>query len=95
MAKIEYVVADGCIQCGSKIIRKNEVYVPPSAEIRELLVAEGKIVARGKINTSRANRAPASNAPGSAPPAGQPSPSVVDSEANDDDDDDDADDNGD
>lgn len=95
MAKIEYVVVDGCIQCGSKIIRKNEVYVPPSAEIRELLLAEGKIVARGKINTGRTNRAPASNAPGTAQPAGQPAPLVADPDGSDDDDGDDDDDSGD
>ncbi len=90
MAKIEYVVVDGCIQCGNKLIRKGEVYVPPSAEIRELLLAEGKIVARGKINTgSRAARSQTSTAQGAASTGGQPAPSATDTDDDDDGEDDD------
>lgn len=64
-AKIEYVVVDGCIQDGTKIVRKGEVYVPPSAEVREFLLAEGRIVARGKLDSSggRAPRRPAAPSP--------------------------------
>lgn len=64
-AKIEYVVVDGCIQDGTKIVRKGEVYVPPSAEVREFLLAEGRIVARGKLDSSgsRAPKRPAAPSP--------------------------------
>lgn len=67
-AKIEYVVVDGCIQDGTKVVRKGEVYVPPSAEVREALLEEGVIAARGKLDSgSRASRRQS--------PAGAPSPS--------------------
>lgn len=68
-AKIEYVVVDGCIQDGTKIVRKGEVYVPPSAEVREFLLAEGRIVARGKLDSSgsRAPKRPAAPSPISNP----------------------------
>ncbi|RWU18103.1 hypothetical protein DM813_25920 [Pseudomonas alkylphenolica] len=48
-AKIEYVVIDGCIQDGAKVVRKGEVYVPPSKELAEELIDEGKIAPRGKL----------------------------------------------
>ncbi len=48
-AKIEYVVVDGCIQDGTKVIRQGEVYSPPSKELAELLLAEGKIAKRGQL----------------------------------------------
>lgn len=47
--KIEYVVVDGCVQDGSKIYKKGETYAPPSKEILELLIDEGKIAPRGKL----------------------------------------------
>lgn len=50
-AKIEYVVVDGCIQDGNKIVRKGEVYVPPSAELRDVLLDEGIITRRGKLDS--------------------------------------------
>lgn len=50
-AKIEYVVVDGCIQDGSKVVRKGEVYVPPSAELRDLLLEEGIIARCGKLDS--------------------------------------------
>ncbi|MEX5504155.1 hypothetical protein Q1J61_10195 [Pseudomonas putida] len=48
-AKIEYVVVDGCIQDGSKVVKKGEVFVSPDKEVLELLVEEGKIAPRGKL----------------------------------------------
>ncbi|MNE85869.1 hypothetical protein D3C80_1829130 [compost metagenome] len=48
-AKIEYVVVDGCIQDGDKVVRKGAVYVPPNKELAEELVEEGKIAPRGKL----------------------------------------------
>ncbi|HGY2299765.1 TPA: hypothetical protein ACNV18_001491 [Pseudomonas putida] len=50
-AKIEYVVVDGCIQDGNKVVRKGEVYVPPSAELRDALLDEGIITRRGKLDS--------------------------------------------
>ncbi|EKT4539542.1 hypothetical protein QEM15_001696 [Pseudomonas putida] len=50
-AKVEYVVVDGCIQDGTKVVRKDEVYVPPSAEIRDILLAEEVIARRGKLES--------------------------------------------
>ncbi|WP_198035918.1 hypothetical protein [Pseudomonas monteilii] len=50
-AKIEYVVVDGCIQDGNKVVRKGEVYVPPSAELRDALLDEGIIARRGKLDS--------------------------------------------
>lgn len=49
-AKIEYVVVDGCIQDGTRVVRKGEVYVPPSAELRDILLEEGIIARRGKLD---------------------------------------------
>ncbi|PXX58507.1 hypothetical protein SAMN05660489_04940 [Pseudomonas sp. LAMO17WK12:I10] len=48
-AKTEYVVVDGCLQDGAKVTRQGEVYEPPSKEVAELLVAEGKIARRGQL----------------------------------------------
>lgn len=48
-AKIEYVVIDGCIQDGAKVVRKGEIYVPASKELAEELIEEGKIAPRGKL----------------------------------------------
>ncbi|OLF55234.1 hypothetical protein [Pseudomonas chlororaphis] len=48
-AKTEYVVVDGCLQDGAKVIRQGEVYDPPSKEVAELLLDEGKIVRRGQL----------------------------------------------
>jgi len=48
-AKTEYVVVDGCLQDGAKVIRQGEVYEPPSKEVAELLMAEGKIARRGQL----------------------------------------------
>ncbi|AZC37101.1 hypothetical protein [Pseudomonas chlororaphis] len=48
-AKTEYVVVDGCLQDGAKVIRQGEVYDPPSKEVAALLVAEGKIARRGQL----------------------------------------------
>ncbi|MCU7647129.1 hypothetical protein [Pseudomonas piscis] len=52
-AKVEYVVLDGCIQDGNQIFKKGEVYDPPSAEVRELLLEEGKIAKRGKLDAEQ------------------------------------------
>ncbi|CAI8793218.1 hypothetical protein [Pseudomonas chlororaphis] len=48
-AKTEYVVVDGCLQDGAKVIRQGEVYDPPSKEVAALLVDEGKIARRGQL----------------------------------------------
>ncbi|WP_145181832.1 hypothetical protein [Pseudomonas sp. URMO17WK12:I11] len=72
-AKIEYVVVDGCVQDGTKTVRKGEVYVPPSVEVREFLIAEGRIVARGKLDSS-GSRAPKR----AAAPSPTPSPAPTD-----------------
>ncbi|WJO23212.1 hypothetical protein LU688_11220 [Pseudomonas soli] len=48
-AKIEYVVVDGCLQDGNKVICSGEVYAPPSKEVAETLVGEGKIARRGQL----------------------------------------------
>lgn len=53
-AKVEYVVVDGCIQDGSNIVNKGEVYDPPNAEVRDLLLEEGKIAKRGKLDAEQA-----------------------------------------
>ncbi|MDH0133525.1 hypothetical protein N7381_09730 [Pseudomonas asiatica] len=64
-AKIEYVVVDGCIQDGTRVVRRGEVYVPPSAELRDILLDEGRIVARGKLDTgSRSARRQSTGGPG-------------------------------
>ncbi|QXI30510.1 hypothetical protein [Pseudomonas vanderleydeniana] len=72
MAKVEYMVVDGSIQDGKKVYVKGEVYVAPSTEIRDLLLDEGKIVARGKLDPStarssgRSQQTGGSQAPGGA-----------------------------
>ncbi|WP_110968321.1 hypothetical protein [Pseudomonas huaxiensis] len=48
-AKIEYVVVDGCIQDGKKVIRQGEVYTPSNKELTDLLIEEGKIAKRGQL----------------------------------------------
>lgn len=48
-AKVEYVVIEGCVQDGVNLVRKGKVYVPPSTEIRDLLLEEGVIAKRGKL----------------------------------------------
>ncbi|MGY2170561.1 hypothetical protein [Pseudomonas gingeri] len=69
MAKVEYVVVDGCIQDGKKVYVKGDVYVAPSTGIRDLLLDEGKIVARGKLDP------PAARSPGPSPqPGGSQAP---------------------
>ncbi|WP_176518048.1 hypothetical protein [Pseudomonas faucium] len=50
-AKIEYVVVDGCIQDGTKVVRKGEVYIPQSNELRDTLLDEGVIARRGKLDS--------------------------------------------
>ena len=52
-AKVEYVVVDGCIQDGSNIVKRGEVYDPPSPEVRDLLLEEGKIAKRGKLDVEQ------------------------------------------
>lgn len=52
-AKVEYVVVDGCIQDGAEVVRAGEVYVPPSTEVRDLLLEEGKIAKRGKLDAAQ------------------------------------------
>lgn len=49
MAKVEYVVVDGCVQDGNKVYKQGAVYEPPSKEIKELLLNEEKIAPRGKL----------------------------------------------
>ncbi|SPO59711.1 hypothetical protein [Pseudomonas inefficax] len=48
-AKIEYVVADGCIQDGTNVVQKGEVFMSSNKEVLELLIEEGKITPRGKL----------------------------------------------
>ncbi|WP_045884401.1 hypothetical protein [Pseudomonas chlororaphis] len=48
-AKTEYVVVEGCLQDGTEVIRQGEVYTPPSKEVAELLLDEGKIARRGQL----------------------------------------------
>lgn len=67
MAKVEYVVVDGCIQDGGKVVKAGDVFVPSSAAIRELLLEEGAIVARGKLSTG-------GRSPSAGPPAPTPAP---------------------
>ncbi|AZL67943.1 hypothetical protein [Pseudomonas oryziphila] len=97
MAKVEYVVVDGCVQSGTTLVKKGEVFVPPTAEVRDLLLAEGVIVARGKLESaSRAARrqpglgqggAPAS-APAPAPDGGGGNPDEEEEEEEEEEDDD-------
>lgn len=71
MAKVEYVVVDGCIQDGGKVVKAGEVFVPSSAAIRELLLEEGAIVARGKLSTGGRS---SGRSPSAGPPAPAPAP---------------------
>jgi len=41
--KAEYLVVDGCVQDGRVVIVKGEPYSPPSKEVAEALIAEGRI----------------------------------------------------
>ncbi|MGE8187945.1 hypothetical protein [Pseudomonas sp. NPDC086278] len=41
--KAEYLVIDGCVQDGRTVVLKGEPYTPPSKEIADALVAEGRI----------------------------------------------------
>jgi hypothetical protein len=74
MAKVEYVVVDGCIQDGGKVVKAGEVFVPSSADIRELLLEEGAIVARGKLGTGSRS---SGRSPSVGPPAPAPAPAPV------------------
>ncbi|NWA04802.1 hypothetical protein [Pseudomonas gingeri] len=90
MAKVEYVVVDGCIQDGKKVYVKGDVYVAPSTEIRDLLLDEGKIVARGKLDPPAARSSGRSQQPGgSQAPGGAQSGSPNGGASGDDDNDDD------
>ncbi|AKA25488.1 hypothetical protein PCL1606_40390 [Pseudomonas chlororaphis] len=40
---------EGCLQDGTEVIRQGEVYTPPSKEVAELLLDEGKIARRGQL----------------------------------------------
>lgn len=71
MAKVEYVVVDGCIQDGGKVVKAGEIFVPSSADIRELLLAEGVIVARGKLGAGSRS---SGRSPSAGPPAPAPAP---------------------
>lgn len=71
MAKVEYVVVDGCIQDAGKVVKAGEVFVPSSAAIRELLLEAGAIVARGKLSTGGRS---AGRSPSAGPPAPTPAP---------------------
>lgn len=41
--KAEYLVIDGCVQDGRTVIMKGEPYSPPSKEVADALLAEGRI----------------------------------------------------
>lgn len=41
--KIEYIVIDGCIQDGRNVIVAGQPYSPPSKEVADALIAQGKI----------------------------------------------------
>ncbi|MBD9439039.1 hypothetical protein [Pseudomonas sp. PDM04] len=41
--KAEYLVVDGCVQDGRVVVVKGEPYSPPSKEVAEALIAEGRI----------------------------------------------------
>ena len=41
--KAEYLVIDGCVQDGRSVVVKGEPYSPPSKEVADALVAEGRI----------------------------------------------------
>ncbi len=47
--KTEYVVLDGCIQDGAKVIKKGEVFDCSDKELLKLLVEEDKIARRGQL----------------------------------------------
>ncbi len=86
MAKVEYVVVDGCIQDGGKVVKAGEVFVPSSAAIRELLLEEGAIVARGKLSTGgrSSGRSPSAGPPAPAPDGGNPDEEEEEEEEEDD-----------
>ena len=41
--KAEYLVIDGCVQDGRTVVVKGEPYSPPSKEVADALLAEGRI----------------------------------------------------
>ncbi|MCX4216812.1 hypothetical protein MKZ87_04100 [Pseudomonas sp. MCal1] len=41
--KAEYLVIDGCVQDGRNVVVKGQPYSPPSKEVADALVAEGRI----------------------------------------------------
>lgn len=41
--KAEYLVVDGCVQDGRTVVVKGEPYSPPSKEVADALLAEGRI----------------------------------------------------
>lgn len=41
--KAEYLVIDGCVQDGRTVVVKGEFYSPPSKEVADALLAEGRI----------------------------------------------------
>jgi len=41
--KAEYLVIDGCVQDGRAVVVKGEPYSPPSKEVADALLAEGRI----------------------------------------------------
>ncbi|MGX0889036.1 hypothetical protein AB7M22_001044 [Pseudomonas sp. ADAK2 TE3594] len=41
--KAEYLVIDGCVQHGRTVVVKGEPYNPPSKEVAEALLTEGRI----------------------------------------------------
>ncbi|QJP96566.1 hypothetical protein [Pseudomonas fluorescens] len=43
--KAEYLVIDGCVQDGRSVVVKGEPYSPPSKEVADALLAEGRIAA--------------------------------------------------
>jgi len=43
--KAEYLVIDGCVQDGRNVVVKGEPYSPPSREVADTLLAEGRIAA--------------------------------------------------
>ena len=41
--KADFLVIDGCVQDGRVVVVKGEPYSPPSKEVEEALLAEGRI----------------------------------------------------
>lgn len=41
--KAEYLVIDGCVQEGRTVVVKGEYYSPPSKEVADALLADGRI----------------------------------------------------